>query len=148
MLLTLQMDIQAPIEIAFSYLEDQEKQKKWIHGLESTEYITPVDPANPVGVKFIQHLREGGRVQAYEGQVIAYRKNSLLGIQLHHPAFLIEVKYQLEVLSDKSCRLFLTEKIKAKNLFSKIMNFFFQGIIKRTLKKQMSLLKQIIETDF
>ncbi|WJE53577.1 SRPBCC family protein [Bacillus cereus] len=145
MLITFQMDIQAPIEKAFSYLEDPEKQMKWIQGLEGTEHITTFNPANPVGTKFKQRLRERGRVQEYEGQVIAYKKNSLLGIQLHLPAFLIEVKYQLEVLTDKSCRLFLTEKIEAKTLFTKIMNFLFRGIIKRTIKKQTILLKQSVE---
>ncbi|HDX9614764.1 TPA: SRPBCC family protein [Bacillus toyonensis] len=145
MLITFQMEIQAPIEKAFSYLEDPEKQMKWMQGLEGTDHITTFDPANPVGTKFKQRLRERGQVQEYEGQVIAYEKYSLLGIQLDFPAFLIEVKYQLEVLTDKSCRLSLTERIEAKTLISKIMNFLFRGIIKRTIKKQMILLKQSVE---
>ncbi|MET7021380.1 SRPBCC family protein [Bacillus mycoides] len=145
MIITFQMEIQAPIEKAFSYLEDPEKQMKWMQGLEGTEHITTYDPANPVGTKFKQRLRERGQVQEYEGQVIAYEKNSLLGIQLDLPAFLIEVKYQLEILTDKSCRLSLTERIEAKTLISKIMNFLFRGIIKRTIKKQMILLKQSVE---
>jgi Polyketide cyclase / dehydrase and lipid transport len=145
LLVTFQIEIQAPVETVFSYLDDQEKQKKWISGLESTEYLSPVNPTNPVGTKFKQRLSEGGRIQEYEGQVIEYKKNNLLGIQLQHPAFLIGVIYRLEALTDKSCRLHLTEKIEAKTLFGRFMNILFGRIIKRTLKKQMTLLKDIAE---
>ncbi|MED1866038.1 SRPBCC family protein [Fictibacillus nanhaiensis] len=145
MLVTMQLEIQAPVETVFTYLDDQEKQKEWISGLESTEFVSPLDPTNPVGTKFKQRLREGGRIQEYEGQVTEYKRNNLLGIQLQHSAFLVEVIYRIEALTDKSCRLHLTEKIESKTLFGKLINILFSGIIKRTLKKQMTLLKNSAE---
>lgn len=145
MLITIQLDIQAPIESAFSYLDDNEKQKEWMPGLEETEYLTTYDPANPVGVKFKQRLREGKRIQEYEGQVTEYQKNKLLGIRLYHSKFVIDVIYRLEEITDKSCRLYLTEKIEAKTLFGKCINVLFKGMMKRMFKKQMTSFKESAE---
>lgn len=139
------MEIQAPIEVVFSYLEDNDKQKEWMTGLEGTEYLTEFDSSNPVGVKFKQRLREGNRIQEYEGQVTEYNKNNRISIQMNHPAFLINVSYNLQEISTNSSMLYVTEEVTAKNVSGKILSILFRVFMKRGLEKQMKLLKQCAE---
>lgn len=145
MLITNQMEIQAPIEVVFSYLEDNEKQKEWMTGLEGTEYLTKFDISNPVGVKFKQRVREGNRTQEYEGQVTEFNKNNKISIQLNHPSFLINISYKLQEISPNSSILFITEEIIAKTVSGKILSFLFRIFMKKGLEKQIKSLKQCAE---
>lgn len=148
LLITSQMEIQAPIEVVFSYLEDNDKQKEWMTGLEGTEYLTKFDISNPVGVKFKQRLREGNRIQEYEGQVTEYNKNNRITIQMNHPSFLINVSYHLQEISPNSSILYITEELKAKTVSGKILSILFRVFMKKGLEKQMKALKQCAERQF
>ncbi|MEK4426085.1 SRPBCC family protein [Solibacillus sp. FSL K6-1523] len=145
MLITNQIEIQAPIEVVFSYLEDNDKQKEWMTGLEGTEYVTDFDSNNPVGVQFKQKLKEGNRIQVYEGQVTEYTKNNKLSIQMDHPSFLISVSYSLKEISAHSSILYITEEVTPKTISGKILSFLFRGFMKKGLEKQMMALKQCVE---
>ncbi|MGE7023211.1 SRPBCC family protein [Solibacillus cecembensis] len=145
MLITSQIEIQAPIEVVFSYLEDNDKQKEWMTGLEGTEYVTDFDSSNPVGVKFKQKLKEGNRIQEYEGQVTAYTKNNNLSIQMDHPSFLINVSYSLKEISAHSSILYIAEEVTPKTVSGKILSILFRIFMKKGLEKQMMALKQCAE---
>ena len=145
MLITSQTEIQAPKEVVFSYLEDNEKQKEWMTGLEGTEYLTEFDISNPVGTKFKQRLREGNRMQEYEGQVTEYKKNNRLSIQMNHPSFLIKLSYKLQEISPNSSILYITEELTAKTVSGKIISILFRVFMKKGLEKQMKALKRSAE---
>lgn len=145
MIITYEIDIQAPIDKVFALLRDMDKQKKWMPGLEGTEYVTTFDPSHPVGTRFKQKMREGKRVEEYEGEVIEYEENQMLGVRLLHSSAVIEVIYRLEEQSNNSCRLHLTEKIEAKGTLNRVMMFLFRGIAKSALKKQIVILKENAE---
>ncbi|MFJ5770110.1 SRPBCC family protein [Psychrobacillus sp. NPDC093180] len=145
MLITSQTEIQASKEVVFSYLEDNEKQKEWMTGLEGTEYLTEFDSNNPVGIKFKQRLREGNRIQEYEGQVTEFNKNNRLIIQMNHPSFLINLSYKLQEISPSSSILYITEELTAKTVSGKIISIIFRAFMKKGLEKQMKELKQCAE---
>ncbi|MEO4054831.1 SRPBCC family protein [Solibacillus sp. CAU 1738] len=145
MLITSQTEIKAPIEVVFSYLEDNEKQKEWMTGIEETEYLTKFDISNPVGVKFKQRLREGNRIQEYEGQVTEFNKNNSISIQMNHPSFLINVSYNLQENGPNSSILYITEEVAAKTVSGKVLIILFRVFMKKGLEKQMKALKQCAE---
>ncbi|GGA15407.1 SRPBCC family protein [Psychrobacillus lasiicapitis] len=145
MLITSQLEIQASKEVVFSYLEDNEKQKEWMTGLEGTEYLTEFDSTNPVGTKFKQRLKEGNRMQEYEGQVTEYNKNNRLSIQMNHPSFLIHISYKLKEISPNSSILYITEELTAKTVSGKIISILFRVFMKKGLEKQMKALKRSAE---
>ena len=66
------LDINAPVEAAFDAVEDPEKIKLWAEGVEEIIYPYGLDEQNRVGTRFTQRIREGGRVEEYEGVVTAY----------------------------------------------------------------------------
>jgi uncharacterized protein YndB with AHSA1/START domain len=145
LLITSQTEIQAPAEAVFSYLDDNDKQKEWMTGLEGTEYLTEYNASNPVGVKFKQRLREGNRVQEYEGQVTEYQKNNRLSIQMDHPSFLINISYNLQETSPNASILYITEEITPKTVSGRIVSTLFRVFMRKGLEKQMKALKQCAE---
>src|SRR5438128_7653277 len=92
---TYTQDINAPIEKVFDLIHDPEKHKLWLKGVEETRYVGDYDPANPVGAKFKQKIRECGRVKEYDGEVTAFAKPKHLGIRLSPPQFSVQVDYWL-----------------------------------------------------
>ncbi|WP_234396900.1 SRPBCC family protein [Bacillus massiliglaciei] len=135
MIITGQTEIQAPIEVIFSYLEDNDKQKEWMTGLEGTEYLTMFESSNPVSVKFKQRLREGNRIQEYEGQVTEYNKNNRLSIQMNHPSFLINVSYNLQEISPNTSILSIIEEVTAKTFFRKDIKYPFSRIYEKRFRE-------------
>ena len=104
MKLTYTMKIDAPITLAFSCVNDPDSIKKWMHGVESFEYLSPVNKENPVGSKFKQKIREGGQIKSYEGEVIAYEKPKYLAVMIHDTMFLVTAHYRLSEQED-GCKL-------------------------------------------
>ncbi|NIN68580.1 MAG: SRPBCC family protein, partial [Anaerolineae bacterium] len=49
----------------------------------------------PIGTKFTQRIREGGRITEYEGEVTAYEKPYHLGVRIGSPQFSVDVDYRL-----------------------------------------------------
>jgi uncharacterized protein YndB with AHSA1/START domain len=138
------MEICAPIGKVFDLIHDPEKHKLWLQGVEETQYVGEYDPANPVGARFKQKIREGGRVKEYEGVVTAFAKPKHLGICLFAPQFSVQVDYQLtpvesatrlDYSADVSCGHWLIR------LLGRVFSFFMRGI----LRKQMQKLKALAE---
>ena len=55
-------------------------------GLEETSYPDGLDRTRPVGTRFVQRIREGGRVSEYQGIVTAYDPQRHLGIEIGNRA--------------------------------------------------------------
>lgn len=59
-----------PIDVLFSYVEEPEKQKLWMHGLLSNEPTSPGKKG--LGSTFRMKMQEGKKVGEYDGEVTAH----------------------------------------------------------------------------
>ncbi len=139
-------EILAPVEIVFSFLDDDEKMKLWMEGLESIEYPNGKETENPVGTKFIHSIREGGHTQQYTGTVTKYVKPTHLTVELSSAAFQINVEYELTENARKTLLDYKCEMVFG-SLFHRVMGFLFCWLTKRILKSQMKKLKQLSEQE-
>jgi uncharacterized protein YndB with AHSA1/START domain len=144
MLCTYALDIAAPIEKVFDCVDDPDKLKLWLDGLEETTYLTERDPANPVGTKFKQKIREGGRVQEYDGEVTAYEKPKHLGVKIGASGFSVQVDYRFTPISTGT-HLDYAADIRCNSIFFRVMIFLFGWLNKRILRKQITKLKELAE---
>ncbi|WP_221563570.1 SRPBCC family protein [Alkalihalobacillus sp. TS-13] len=143
---TYSIDIHAPKEIVFDCINDNEKQKIWMEGLQETYYAGLYDPENPVGTKFKQKIKEGGRVVEYDGEVIAYDRPDLIAVKIGNQSFAVNANYELnETL--QGTRLDYRAEMGTANTFTKIMGFMFGWLTKRILHKQMTSLKKLAESE-
>ncbi|MCH9653584.1 MAG: SRPBCC family protein [Planctomycetes bacterium] len=144
--ITYQQEILAPIDIVFSFLNDDEKMKLWMEGLESIEYPKGKDLDNPEGTEFIHTLREGGHLQQYAGSVTQYQAPTLIAVELHNSAFRINVTYELTAIGRKTQLDYHCEMVFA-SLFHRIMGFLFCWFTNRILKSQMKNLRLLSEQE-
>lgn len=144
--ITYQQEIIAPIEVVFSFLSDDEKMKLWMEGLESIEYPQGKNLENPVGVEFIQTLREGRQTQQYTGTVTEYKPPTLIAFELHSHAFQMNVTYELTGQGRKTQLDYHAELVFA-SLFHRIIGFLFGGLTKRILNSQMKRLSLLSEQE-
>lgn len=105
MLCTCCLDINSPIERPFECVDDPEKLKGWMQGLEGMVYVEPYDPARPLGTKLKQKLREGGKVKEYDGEVTDYERPHRLGVKVFCPQFSVQVDYRFTATSATTTRL-------------------------------------------
>jgi len=141
---TYSMDVNAPIDKLFDCVEDTEKMKLWMDGLEETTYVSPRDPANPVGTKFKQKIREGGRVQEYDGEVLAYEKPKHLAVRIGNKYFHAVADYRFTP-TQEGTRLDYACDVTCHSWFVRVMSFMFGWLMKRILRKQMAKLKALAE---
>src|SRR6516162_3411737 len=92
--LTKSVEVKAPIEKTFALVDDPEKLKLWLVGLVETVYTSDYDPQNPVGARFKQKIKEGGRVAEYDGEVTAYDKPRHLAVRVGNKYFSADVDYR------------------------------------------------------
>jgi uncharacterized protein YndB with AHSA1/START domain len=145
-MITYSVDINAPIETAFRMVDDDEKIKEWGQGIESIEYPDGQDRDNPVGTRFIQKIREGGRVADYEGEVTAYQPPHHLGVTFGSKQFTMQVDYRFTE-TPTGTRLDYTGEIIRTTLVGRIMMVLFGWLTQRILKKQMAALKALAESE-
>ena len=73
------VEIAAPIAKVFDFINDEAKHKLWVEGLQETIREPGYDRKHPLGSKFKQKIREGKKVEVYDGEVTAYRAAQALG---------------------------------------------------------------------
>jgi uncharacterized protein YndB with AHSA1/START domain len=138
------LDLKAPIEKVFDLIDDKEKLKLWMDGLEDTVYTSDRDPANPVGTRFRQKIKEGGRVQEYDGEVLAYEKPKHLAVRIGNKQFSAVADYRLTPTPDGT-RLDYTCEVTPHGWLILVMLVVFGWVGRRILRKQMAKLKELAE---
>lgn len=136
--------IAAQREKVFDLLYDEDKMKQWMPELVANIYPNGRNINHPVGTRFTQKLREGGRVQVYDGEVIAYEPGRHLGIRLGNHAFSMDVHYRL-YNEGEGTRLEYTCIVEFKGWFYRLIGKTFFGFMKKMAKSQMERLKKIAE---
>ena len=139
-----QLEIAAPIATVWSLVDDDHNLKKWMDGLEETSYPDGLDRSRVVGTRFVQRIREGGRVQSYEGRVTAYDPPTHLGITIGNRAFEMQVDYRFTDLGGRT-RLDYSALMVRAGLFVRMMSTLFVAVTRRILRRQMAKLKALAE---
>lgn len=145
MAITRTIEIDAPIERVFDLVDKPENLRRWIDGLEETTYLDEPDPASPVGTRFKQRIREGGRVAEYEGEVTAYEKPRHLGVRIGNTRFEMDVDYRFSERGD-GVRLDYTATAIPTSAIASVMNVLFGWLGTRIARKQLAKLKLVAES--
>ena len=78
-------------------------------GLEETIREPGYDPKHPVGSKFKQKIREGKKIEVYDGEVTAYERPKHLGARVYNKAFSVQVDYRLTHVKKATHLEFISE---------------------------------------
>lgn len=137
--------LEAPIATAFDCVDRQELILRWMVGLERLEYLNAgkVDMDKPVGLKFIQHVREGKRVNAYEGVVILHEKPTRLGVRLSHRMFTMDISYHFRKVAEGRTSLLYQVGITYSNWFARLMGSLFRGMTLKIIQRHMAELQKV-----
>lgn len=142
---TFSMVVAAPVERVWALIDDPENLKRWMDGLEGTTYPDGLDRSRPVGTRFVQRIREGGRVSEYQGIVTAYDHLRHLGIEIGNRAFTMAVDYRLAPVPGGTC-LDYAAVMKRGGAFVRVMTLLFGWVTRKILRKQMARLKALAES--
>ena len=95
MRLTAQIDIEAPPAVVWRCIDEPELIVRWVEGAVEHRYLTPRDPAHPVGQKFLQRLQQGRKVVAFEGTLIAFEPQRHFAFTIPSPSYSSEAHFRL-----------------------------------------------------
>src|SRR6516225_5887278 len=90
------IDIKAPIGKVFDFINDETKHKLWLEGLDETIREPGYDRKHPVGSKFKQKIRDGKKLEVYDGEVTAYDRPKHLGARVHNKSLSVQIDYRLK----------------------------------------------------
>jgi uncharacterized protein YndB with AHSA1/START domain len=138
------LEIDAPIERVFALVDDPEKTKLWMRGLEETVFTTRRSRANPVGARFTQRIRHGRRIAEYDGRVTAYERPHRLALRIGDGRGAFDVEYRLSDLGGRT-RLDYTATGSDPTGLARPAGAFFAWVTRRIAGKQMQRLKTVAE---
>ena len=140
------IDIDAPIGKVFDFINDETKHKLWLEGLEDTIREPGYNRKNPVGSKFTQKIREGKKVEVYNGEVTAFDRPKHLGARVHNKSLSVQIDYRLNSVK-KLTHLEFTTEVTFHNVALKLLAGMSRPIMRAILEKQMTTVKALIEAE-
>ena len=140
------VEIEAPIGKVFDFINDEAKHKLWVDGLEETIREPGYDRKHPVGSKFKQKIREGKKVEVYDGEVTAYARPKHLGARVFNKSFTVQVEYRLTQVKKVTHLEFISE-VTFHNLAFKLLAGLSKAVTRGIIEKQMKTVKQLIEAE-
>ena len=138
------VEINAQIEKTFDCVNNSEKLKLWMEGLQEVNVDPNADKDNPVGAKFRHKIKEGGKIKEYNGEITAYKLPTLLGVRIYDKMFTVDVLYKFESAGDKTILNYEADLVFGTK-FAQLLGYLFSWFTKRLLVKQMSNLKALAE---
>jgi uncharacterized protein YndB with AHSA1/START domain len=140
------IDIDAPMTKVFDFINDAEKHKLWLEGLEDTIREPGYDPKHPLGSKFQQRIREGKKIDVYDGVVTAFDRPKHLGARVHNKSVTVQVDYRLTKVKKHTHLEFVTE-VTFHSLAFRMLAGVSGSIMRGILEKQMKTVKKLIEAE-
>ncbi len=141
------LDIAAPIDRVFTFVEDPEKLKLWLKGLQETTYLPESGPGGKgVGTRFRQKIGEGGRVNEYDGEVTAYAPPKHLAVRIFADYFAVDVNYRFTPVAGGT-RLDYSAEATGSSWFMRFMGWLMGWMMRRMVQKQLARLKELAEAD-
>ena len=139
------MEIAVPVDRVWSLIDDSENLKQWMEGLVETTYPDGFDRRRAVGTRFVQRIREGGRVADYAGEIVAYDPPRHLGIMVGNRVFRMQVDYRLTPVA-VGTRLDYSALMVEAGAVVRFMSRLFGWLTRKILRRQMARLKAMAET--
>jgi uncharacterized protein YndB with AHSA1/START domain len=145
MRLTTAVDIAAPVERVWPLIAEDRNIGLWMPDVLETTYPDGRPPGDPVGTRFEQRIREGGRVGTYQGVVTAYAPQQILGVRLEDQGnFATDVVYRLS-RQGAGTRLDYTCDVVLKSWLARLMMVIGLPMTWRIVKRHMRNLKRVAE---
>ncbi len=145
---TYTIEIAAPPERVFHWLEDNERVMRWVPNLVESEdlELTP----EKVGSTFRHVYVENGKRIEMHGMVAAYAPNRRLTCDIIGDAFELTIDYTLDYANGNT-RLTQDTEIRVKRWFVKLVFRLFASAIRKSMLKQLEQsfvkLKELCEAD-
>lgn len=114
--------INAPANIVFLYLEDNERLSQWVPNLVEDEALT--ETPEKVGSTFRQVFLERGKRIEMIGEITEYTENKRMRVDISGDMFNLDVDYILKALSHEQTELTQDSHIRFKGvlrLFAPLM---------------------------
>ncbi len=115
--------IDAPADIVFLWLEDNNRLKQWVPNLVSDETI--VETPEKIGTKFQQVFLENGRNMEMIGEITEYVENKLMRVMMQGDKFELDVSYRLKSLGDAQTEVTQDTQLKFKGFMKILTPIFF-----------------------
>lgn len=119
---TFSTEMQAPRQVVFDFIDDEDNIKDIVPNLVHAE-VTHETPEK-VGSTFLHVYEEKGRKMKMTGVVTEHRSPERLAVKLDGAFFGLEVVYTLNELGPNSTRIEQYSKARFKHIF-KLMGLFF-----------------------
>lgn len=107
--------INAPTNIVFPWLDDDERIRQWVPNIVEDEVI--IDTPEKVGSKFRQVFLERGKRMEMIGEIMEYTENERMRVDMAGEMFSLDVDYWLKSLSPGKTELTQNSTIKFKGVF-------------------------------
>lgn len=135
------VEINAPKDFVFGFIDDYTKHKQWIKGLEDEKYNSV---EGQVGSTFTQKIKMYGSEDEYQGKVLEYEAGKLYQIEVGDKWVDFKIEYAVEEISKETTLLTETAWILKGVSFYKL----FKIIDRHILHEQLKRLKDIAETEY
>ena len=126
------IEIQAPQQKVFSWIEDPDRAKEWMTSVTKSEIIQELP--NKVGTTFRETVEEEGRCVEMRGIVIDFKSNQRFAVKLESDYHTAEVNFTLEE-TEGITRLTQDVELQFKGAL-KVMATVSQSKIKKKIIKQ------------
>lgn len=139
----------SPPEAVFPYLEDSDKIKQWMTGVERDEATS--DGPTRVGSTFEMDIKEGRKLTTYQGEVTKYEPNRLMGVKLvggcGKTPMTMFADYELTRTESGGTKLDYECRCELPSGFLfKLLGPLFKFMGKAMIKKFMRNLKRLVDT--
>ena len=143
---TYSIDIQAPRQDVFEFLDDEDNLKKIVPNLIEAGIIQ--ETPEKVGTTFWHVYEENGRKMKMTGVVTEHQAPERMAVKLVGAFFRLEVVYRLEELSPDSTRVVQYSNARFRHVF-KIMGLLFgkkmEAEGKKSQEENFARMKSLIE---
>ena len=140
------IEIDAPPERVFYWLDDAERGMKWVPNIVENEDLEVTE--NKIGSTFRQVYLERGRRMDMQGVITGYEPNRRFTLEISGESFDLHVDYRLEGLEGRT-RLTQDSAVRFKGFF-RIIGPLLVPLVKKSSKKQLeesfAKLKKLAET--
>ncbi len=139
------IEIEAPPERVFYWLDDAERVMKWVPNIVENEDLVVTE--EKIGSTFRQVYLENGRRMEMHGEVTGYEANRRLTTEISGDVFDLLVDYHLEDLGGRT-RLTQDSEVRFKGFFKiigPIMTPFVRKASLKQLEESFATLKTLSE---
>lgn len=146
MRLTASAEIDAPPELVWRCIDEPEQILKWVEGAMAHEYVGDPPQGDRVGQRFHQSLKQGSKVQHFEGTLIACDRPAHFAFTIPTPGYSSEAHFRLTSLERARTRVDYRIDITLHTLKAKIGATLLRIPLTFFVPKQMRRLKALAES--